>query len=319
VNRDFNRHVQSGQLGTLAADTNALKKIEPRTLSLDERLRFYGPVEETSISALLAQHFHRASLYRQAAQLVERALSYEPTNVNLRLFLISECLHLGMADRALSLVAELRARPPVPLLPEDRIDLTRAEAWAQFNKRDLPAAERVLREAQRQFPLASSPFETLADIYRTAGQFTNAVAVYENQVKAQPENSGALVNLAYLLIGAGQHEKALPFLERALKLKPGEPNALFNRGLCHLHIAQLVAGQVNAPRVDAALADFLQLASILPKSPAAAWGIAECYRLKKNKTEALKYYTKFLEVAPPGNPDRPLAEQRIKVLKSGGF
>ena len=72
-------------------------------------------------------------------------------------------------------------------------------------------------------------------------------------------------------------------------------------------------------RVDAALADFLRLSSLVPKSPAAAWGIAECYRLKKNKTEALKHYRKFLDVAPPDNPDRPLAEQRIKVLKSGGF
>ena len=144
-------------------------------------------------------------------------------------------------------------------------------------------------------------------------------AVYEDQLRLQPNNSSALVSLAFLLISAGQHEKALPHLERAVKLKPDDANALFNRGLCNLHLAQIVPAKVDAARVDTALSDFLLVSSIAPKNYTAFWGIAECYRLKKNKTEALKYYEKFLEAAPPDHPDGPLGKQRIKLLKSGGF
>ena len=324
INRDYNLRVQAGHPESLPPSTNVMERMQAYGLNLDQRLNLYGPPDEPSVSEYLAQHFHSTSLYRQAGQWLERSLAFEPTNVNRRLFLISEALHLGMADHVLTLIAELRAHPPVPLTPEDLLDLTRAEAWAYFSKGDLATAERLLLAVQQQFPQKNAPFSTLAEIYQATRNTTNPVpvtkilGVYEEQLKLQPDNSAALASISWLLINAGQHEKALPHLERALALKSDDSTALFRRGYCNLHLAQL-PGTVDANRVTAALADFLQVSSSDAKNHTAFWGIGECYRLKRNKSQAIIYYQKFIDAAPPGDPDVPLARQRIKVLKSGGF
>ncbi|MEY2410180.1 MAG: hypothetical protein QOF48_2850 [Verrucomicrobiota bacterium] len=325
INKDYNRRVQAGHPESLPPGSNVLERIEPYPMTLDQRLNLYGPPDEPSISEYLAQHFHGTSLFRQSAQWLERSLAFEPTNINRRLFLISEELHLGLADQVLELVSTLRNRPPSSLTVEDQIDLTRAEAWAQYSRGNLPEAEDLLRAAQKKYPQENSPFSTLADIYLATRNFTNAVpftkvvGVYEEQIKLQPNNAAALVSLSMLFISSGQQEKALPFLQRAINLKPDDAGALFARGLCNLHLAQIVAGRIDAPRVDSALADFLQVTSLAPKNYTAWWGVGECYRLKRLRTQAIKAYQTFLEGAPAGHPDRRLAEQRIKLLKSGGL
>jgi tetratricopeptide (TPR) repeat protein len=324
INKDYNLRLQAGRSESLPPSTNVLQRTQEAGLGLDQRLNLYGPPDEPSISEYLAQHFHATMLYRQAGQWLERSLAYEPTNINRRLFLISEALHLGMADHVLLLITELRAHPPVPLTPEDQLDLLRAEAWAHFSKGDLPTAERLLRAARQQFPDKSTPFSTLAEIYQATRGSTNAVpintilSVYEDQLKLQPNNLSALGNVSWLLINAGDHEKALPYLERALSLKPDDADSLFKRGYCNLHLAQLPS-TVDANRVSVALADLLQVSSIAPEKYTAFWGIGECYRLKKNKAQAIIYYRKFIDAAAPDEPDVPLARQRIKVLREGGF
>jgi len=322
INKDYNQRLQAGRPESLPPSTNILERTQASGLSLDQRLNLYGPPDEPSISEYLAQHFHSTTLYRQAGQWLERSLVFEPTNINRRLFLISEALHLGMADHVLSLIAELRAHPPVPLLPEDQLDLTRAEAWAHFSKGDLPTAERLLRAARQQFPDKSTPYSTLAEIYQATRGATNPVPtqtildVYEDQLKVQPNNAGALGSISLLLINSGQHEKALPYLERALALKSDDASILFARGFCNVHLAQLT-NSMNADRISMALADFLQVSSIDPKKYAAFWGIGECYRLKRNKSQAIIYYRKFIDAAPQDDPDVPLARRRIKELRDG--
>lgn len=320
INLEYNRRVQAGDRASQPPSSNVVERIQYYGKNYGPLLNDSGPPDEPSASFLLAQHFHDMMLYRQAAQWLERSLYFEPTNVNRRIFLVSECLHLGFADRALALIADLRARPPVPLSAEDQLDLTRAEAWAQFSKRDVATAERLLREAQRQFPREATAYSTLADIYMAAGMTTNAIAVYESQIKTQPDEFSAYVNLAALLIRSGRYAEALPYLDRALKLRPDDSRAIFNRSVCHLNLAQFTKpGSIDAAHLDAALADFLQLSVVAPKAYSAFWGIAECYRLKKNKNEAIRFYERFLKESPAGDPDRPLAAARIAKIKAGSF
>jgi tetratricopeptide (TPR) repeat protein len=319
INQEYNRRVQAGDRASQPPSSNVVERIKYYGKAYGPLLNDNGPPDEPSACFVLAQHFHESMLYRQAAQWLERSLYFEPTNINRRIFLISECLHLGLPDNSLALIADLRARPPVPLTTEDQIDLTRAEAWAHYSKRDLATAERLLRATQQRYPREATPFSTLADIYMAAGMVTNALAVYESQLKAQPDDFSALVNLAAFLIRSGRYADALPYLERAMKVKPNDPSALFNRAICQLNLAQSTAGAVNAANLDAALADFLQLSVVAPKAYSAFWGIGECYRLKKNKNEALRFYERFLKEAPPNDPDLPLARQRIQLLKSGKF
>ncbi len=317
INLEYNRRVQAGDRTSLPPSSNVVERMKPYGNAFSTLLNENGPPDEPSVSYVLAQNFHQASLYRQAAQWLERSLFFEPTNMSYRIFLISECLHLGLADNSLALIADLRARPPVPLTMEDQIDLTRAEAWAHFGKQNLATAERLLLAAQQQYPREATPFSTLADIYLFARMTTNALAVYSDQLKVQPEDFSALINLSALLIRSGRYADALPYLERGMKLKPNDPSGLFNLGLSHLNLAQLTPGKLDAAHLDAALADFLQLSIVAPGAASAYVNIAECYRLKKNKHEALRFYEKFLEAAPKNDPEIPLARQRIQNLKSG--
>ena len=74
----------------------------------------------------------------------------------------------------------------------------------------------------------------------------------------------------------------------------------------------------NPARLDAALADYRTVESLLPNSHHVYYGLGECYRLKGAKVEAIRYFKKYLEAAPPGIPERRVIEQRLIELKSSG-
>src|SRR5947209_19852149 len=81
-----------------------------------------------------------------------------------------------------------------------------ATLWAQSGD---PAAE-----AQRAKELMS------------AGQYEQAIPIYQRIVKAMPGNSGLLLNLALAEHMAGRETEALPHLEAVLKAQPNLTPAL---------------------------------------------------------------------------------------------
>jgi tetratricopeptide (TPR) repeat protein len=205
--------------------------MDPYGRSWESMARINGPIDEPTVTYVVAQEFHRFGLARQAAQGLERTLFFQPTNVSTRINLILELLQIWpLLDRALELIAELRARPPVPLTLEDELDLIRAEAWAWHYKGDLARAEKTLLDAQQKYPRENNPFNTLFDIYLSIEEIPKAITVLETQLKIQPESFNALVNLAAMMIRSGRQEEALPYLGRALKIRPNDPTALLNRG-----------------------------------------------------------------------------------------
>lgn len=319
VNRDFNRRFQTNNVESLAPSKEIINLMAPYNRNWESMARVNGPIDEPTATYLVAQGFHQFGLLRQAAQGLERVLFFQPANVSMRINLIFDLVqYLPLVDRALGLIAELRARPPVPLTLEDELDLIRAEALAWYYKGDLARAEQVLLAAQKKYPREDNPFNTLFDIYINVGEIPKAIAVLEEQSRNQPESFNALVNLAAMMIRTGRHEEALPYLARALKIRPNEPTAILNRALVHRHAAELVLNKPDPARLDAALTDYRQVESLVPRSYQAYYGLGECYRLKGMKDEAIRYFKKYLDAAPPGVPDRPLVEQRLLELKSGG-
>ena len=316
VNRDFNRRFQAGNVESQPPPKEAIDLMAPYGRSWEAMVSVNGPIDEPTATYLVAQAFHSGGLFRQAAQGLERTLFFQPTNVSTRINLIGELLQIWpLLDRALELIAELRARPPVPLTLEDELDLIRAEALAWANKRDLARAEKVLLAAQQKYPRENSPFNALFDIYLSLDEIPKAIEVLEAQLKLQPDSFNALVNLAAMMIRTGRHDTALPYLERALKIRPNNPTALLNRALVHLNAAQTRQAPAS---LDAALDDYRTVESLLPNSYHVYYGLGECYRLKGAKPEAIRYFKKYLEAAPAGIPERRIIEQRLFELKSSG-
>jgi tetratricopeptide (TPR) repeat protein len=59
-------------------------------------------------------------------------------------------------------------------------------------------------------------------------------------------------------------------------------------------------------------------AHVLEPDPAFLYNIAECYRRLGENDDALKFYRRFLSLAPAGNPQRALAATRVEELEKAG-
>jgi Flp pilus assembly protein TadD len=71
-----------------------------------------------------------------------------------------------------------------------------------------------------------------------AGQFEEAVPIYQDLVRAVPNNPGLLMNLGLALHMAGQNREAIPQLEAALKLDPNLLPANLFLGASHLRLGE---------------------------------------------------------------------------------
>jgi tetratricopeptide (TPR) repeat protein len=182
------------------------------------------------------------------------------------------------------------------------------EAWALLRKNKAAEAEKLLTDAMVKYPQEPTPYVTLMEFHLARKDHTNALAVLEEQLKNQPENTDALANYGAVKIQLGQLTEALPFLNQALKLDPRHRYALLSRAIVNLQTG----------KIDEAERDYTTLERILlrPTHPV-SFGLAETARLKKNRKEALERYEEFLKLAPPGTPDIPDVIKKIKELQSG--
>jgi len=310
-NRAFNRRWREGKKGAEKDTQEVIDRLAYFGGSWAASLGEGGPPDEPTACYVLARDFEQGGNFRQAGQFMERTLSFDPDNRSAQI--VSVLLHLNaqLPEIALQRATAFRARYGAAGLTEDEeIDLLNAEAWALVVRSELPAAERLLADAQRKYPKLSGPWDTLADIYVQLGRVTNALETLDKQLRAQPDSQQALVKYGGILLGMGRYTEALPRLNRALQLNPANESALLNRALAHSRMDGL----------DAAQRDYESLLKVAKSNyrNAALFGLAEIHFRKKNRKDSLKYFQDFLKAAPPGMAEIPLAKDRVKLLESGG-
>jgi tetratricopeptide (TPR) repeat protein len=88
----------------------------------------------------------------------------------------------------------------------------------------LAQSEELVRQSQRGKQLMAE------------GRFADAVPVYQQMVKALPDNPGLLLNLAMAERMAGQTRQAIGHFEAVLKLQPRNLPALVSLGAAHLEL-----------------------------------------------------------------------------------
>lgn len=313
VNLDFNQRLRRGQPRAAQTGKSAVPQLDrfrQRFHTWALLLSAEGPFDEPELCYELGVTYARFNFVRQAAVQFTRAQALDPGNLNYG-FALAEMYLRGQApDKALQAVAELRrSSSPRATNLVSQTALLRLEAGAFYQKTNFAQAEKLLLEARQKIPNDDTVLQMLAEIYLISGRFTNALPVVEEQLRLDPKNLRALLNLGGTLIQLQRFEPALAPLEQLLKLEPENLAGLMNRAIACLNLNQL----------DAAQRDYETLRKRLPpaESYKALFGLGAVAYQRKQFPEAIRYYEAGLKPAPPESPDAKFARERLRQLQAG--
>ncbi|HKQ40598.1 MAG TPA: tetratricopeptide repeat protein, partial [Verrucomicrobiae bacterium] len=308
VNLDFNKLLKEGKRVSQEPSEGAVRRLSMFGWNWDSILSINGPVDEPGSLFVLARRFAEGRNFRQAAQFLTRSIELAPEYIEPRLALAGVLVYGGFPDQAIKAVAQAREyMMSRPSSTAEKLSLLESEAWAYARKNDVATAESLLSEAIKNYPLRSSPYAALAEIYRINGRHAEAIELIDKQLKLQPEQVDALVHAGALRMELQKFEDAVGFFDRALKLQPQNSMALINRA-----IAQLRSG-----RLDGAQQDYEVLERIMPKPPQAIYyGLGEIAAQKKRYKDAIKYYDQYLKIAPISAPETDTIRKKVQTLKS---
>ena len=95
-------------------------------------------------------------------------------------------------------------------------------------------ARLLLEKAVRLNPRLDGAYQELGHVYYRQQDYVNEARAYEAALAINPENSDALLCMAWNLDSRQEFRKAISFYERAYQLEPNNPEILFRLGLAHL-------------------------------------------------------------------------------------
>ena len=308
INLECNKNLQAGH----TPSAKLPKSIEDqfgKYRKWDQIMNANGPFDQPDFCFEQGRLFGRLGLYHQAAQEFDRAVALEPHNVSARLMLAQIYLLNQMPDRAGGLVEEIHALPPaLSLSRSNQANLLHIEMTVHLIKGELAPAERAFQEAITRFPKDEELLATAAQVFMTAGYYTNALTAIDAQLLIAPDNTSALVNKGYAFMQAQDFEKAIGFFSKALALEPGHTSALFNRAICF----------VRLKKANQAKADYQQLQKSYPTEFRIDFGLAQVALLEGDTNAAIRYFELYLTHSPPSNVEEPkLVRAQLEELKAG--
>jgi tetratricopeptide (TPR) repeat protein len=307
INLEYNNRLRAGQRSNPKPSDGVKERLVGYGGSWDIILSQHGPIDEPSTCYLLAKTLFGFSHFRQAAQLLERVLFFNPGDPDVRIDLAAAYVHARFPDKALDVIAQLKSEAKTNALNLSQVlNLAQIEAWAYLAKSELPSAEKILSQAQEKHPGTSLPFSAMAAIYLAAGKITNAIATWEKQLQLQTNNLGVMVNLAALRVRNGEPAEAIRLLDAVLEAQPLSVAARLNRARAHMDLNHL----------DEALRDFEFVRDNQSNPPAGVYfGLAEILAQRNQPRKAIEYYELYLK-NPPANPaEVQYVRQRLKALK----
>ena len=320
INLEWSQHWKKTGRLLESFSSEAMSQLAPYRGNWDLLIAYNGPVDEPTFRTELAQVMVRNNMSFQAARELRRVLDISPQNFAATLLLGNVYIQSGFPDQALALVAKVRSDPA--LAPKEsrlQVDLTGLEAWAAFAKGNPSQAESLLKAAQEKYPQLDGGYFILAQMYlaeaehqRTTGNkaaylqgITNALAVFEKQIKAQPDNLNALVNYGGLYAQLEDFPRAIALLSRALELDPGSQSARLNRAISCM----------RAGRNEEARQDYSHLVKLAPTAYRAYYGLTELAYRKQEWSTALDNCELYLRHAPAGTSEYATMEKRLTELK----
>lgn len=154
--------------------------------------------------------------------------------------------------------------------------------------------------------LANDPEVQRAISMIDAGNVTEAVALLETILKANPKNENALVELSMIyLLDLKQPEQAMGYLQRVLDVNPNNQVVL----------SELVSLYEEQGKLDEGLTYMQEVASRNPNSPDLAYGIGQMLSLQGRDAEAIQYLERAAQ--SPENQVRAYRDLAEAYSRSG--
>ncbi len=140
--------------------------------------------------------------------------------------------------------------------PADELYLAVAQVSQSSNLRDGIASLAAAIEKYR--PAAAEYYLQLGDALANAGRFSEAVPVYDEAIRREPESAAARERLAMCFSSLRQYPQSEAAFEQALRLAPNDAAAMVQLGIVYLgegRSADAISGFEKAARIDPNLAE----------------------------------------------------------------
>ena len=164
-------------------------------------------------------------------------------------------------------------------------------AMRYHSQGDLKSAEHAYRKAIQSGQLNVVVLSNLGFICQAKNRVNEAISLYKQAIKINPNYANAHTNLGGLYKDLGQLEQALASTLKSLEIKPDNPTALLNLGSIYQDLGQL----------DQGLTSTLKSLEIKPDNPAALTNLGSIYKDLGNLEKALPPTLKSLKLHP-NNP-----------------
>ena len=241
--------------------------------SWDRILLANGPFEHPDFCEMLGANYLEQGQFRQALLQFSRVVEYQPGNFNSRLGMVRSLLGGNWMPEAMAALDKIE-QDLKDLTVEQQVELTRVRAGAYFAQRDIDKAEDTLKKARARLPKQPGLAESMFELYRATGNYSNALEVINEQLSNSPTNAttvylqkaelhlsvrdflGAHETLnrvlviapkniqAHLLQGFAyiqerEYDKAITVLDRVLREESGNLQALLYKGIANFEKGDL--------------------------------------------------------------------------------
>ncbi len=266
-----------------------------------------GDLDEPHSLYLMGRYYSTAEppLPRAAATRFLRSRQLDPTNSASALAFISALLNAGEPGMAISAIAELRAN--VPLKTEDQTKLLRLESGAHAMVGKAGDMEKPLLKAHDAMPKETVTYDLLSQLYLQQNRLDEAQQQLGQWEQLQPDEPEIAERRVVIFMTRGQFEPALSLLDKILQQKADNEVARANRAICLL--------QLN--RLDDARRDYEQLNNKHPDQYILHYGLGEIADRKKESSEALKHFRRYLELAPQSTLEFTNVLAKVSRLEGG--
>ncbi|HEY6552174.1 MAG TPA: protein kinase, partial [Vicinamibacteria bacterium] len=195
------------------------------------------PLTEVATSSLDAQRAYQAAVAQlrnganlEALPLLEKAIAADPRFAMAQAKLAEALMNLGKTPEALAAADRatgLAEKSPLPLAERYQI-----HAIAALVKEDNETAAKSYGELAKLYPDDPDVQMSLGRASEELGKLPEALAAFQQVVRAQPQYGAALLSLGRVQVKSGRAEEALRSLQDALATKQfdAEPEAL---GMIH--------------------------------------------------------------------------------------
>lgn len=178
--------------------------------------------------------------------------------------------------------------------------------------------------------------------YHRQGKFKQAIQMYQQVLRVEPDHRDALFNLASAYIQLKSYSEAFPLLKKLRSYDYGNPEVLVNLAIVEIgmgksaeaiHLLDLAAKQYQEPkfeiyfhraaalsrlgRLEEALASYKKAEELNPKHPILNFNLAVLYDNLHQYNEAVNYYRAFVQHSdnlPQGEEKK--IESRMRSLQA---